>query len=66
MGDDRRRKNNDWCPTCAWIFQQSEYKIATEGAREDQTTRSVKTWVFQTNEWKQQEIDDAHTGVDVV
>jgi hypothetical protein len=47
MGDDRRRrKNDDRCPICAWIFQQSEYKIATEEAREDQTSRSGQTWVF--------------------
>jgi hypothetical protein len=31
------------------FFQQSEYKTATKGAREDQRSRSVKTWVFQTN-----------------
>jgi hypothetical protein len=31
------------------FFQQFEYKTATEGAREDQKSRSVHTWVFQTN-----------------
>jgi hypothetical protein len=32
------------------FFQQSEYKTATEGAREAQKSRSDQTWGFQTNE----------------
>jgi hypothetical protein len=36
-----------------------------KGAREDQTSRPGQTWVFQTNEWRQQETD-AHISVDVV
>jgi hypothetical protein len=47
------------------FFQQFEYKIATEGAREDKKSRSGQTWVFQTNEQKQQE-NDTYNGVDVV